>query len=124
MRPLTLLALLTLFVSCVKQPEPTSFAVVPQAKDLVTDSQFVTKEKEAYATIEFYSGPNCVWCDRWKAIMLPDCVDKGWSVEKLDASTRPIPYFRVRVGGKRSERFVGYMTGNDLRKILVQMGVK
>jgi hypothetical protein len=69
-----------------------------------------------HGVIEFYTGNNCVWCEKWKRDVLPACVKAGWRIDtRIGAGA--VPYFTVWQNGK-AYKHQGYMSLAAMKKLL------
>lgn len=89
------------------------------AKSVVGTSFSVPDDKQEKSTITFYTGPGCIWCERWKRDELPKLEKAGWVVDPKSASPgKSIPYFDIKLPGKQTIRHDGYLDMPTLRKLM------
>lgn len=90
----------------------------PMGSDPVTRS-VSTEPQKAYASVTMLSLPGCPPCEQWKRDVLPELLDKGWQFSEATLTSGRAPQFRVCIGDACYVH-QGFMTGNDLARIVRQ----
>lgn len=72
---------------------------------------------ENISKVVMFSRPGCIYCDRWKLLVMPELLDKGWTVEFGRDDTEAVPYFDICAYG-RCTRYDGYMDLNTFSRIV------
>ncbi len=73
-------------------------------------------ENKEHGVIYLYTRDNCVFCKKWKMIVMPQLLKQGWKIREVYNDTDPVPFFNVKMNGE-SNIFKGYMSIDDLNKI-------
>lgn len=91
-------------------------AIEAVAKGLVASAASDTVETK----IVLYTRKGCVYCDRWKANVMPELQRAGWRIDIVDGAGGLVPRFDICAYGKCTNH-VGYMDVGTFSKIIQSM---
>jgi hypothetical protein len=91
-------------------------AIEATAKGLVASAASDTVETK----VTLYTRKGCVYCDRWKANVMPALEAAGWKIEIIDGAGGSVPRFDVCAYGKCTNH-TGYMDVATFGKIVQSM---